>query len=114
MERANAVFAKRWSIAFMIAVAIAISYLDRQTLPWAIKNIQVDIPIGNQTKAFLDSAFLATYGLMYLGRRLAPRSHRHATRLPHHHDLLVAGLRQPRAGGWRDRARGKPVAARRG
>ncbi|HEV7609748.1 MAG TPA: MFS transporter [Steroidobacteraceae bacterium] len=50
-----------------IAMAIAISYLDRQTLPWAIKNIQADIPIGNQTKAFLDSAFLATYGLMYLG-----------------------------------------------
>jgi ACS family hexuronate transporter-like MFS transporter len=51
----------------MVAVAIAISYLDRQTLPWAIKNIQADIPIGNQTKAYLDSAFLATYGLMYLG-----------------------------------------------
>jgi len=51
----------------MIAVAIAISYLDRQTLPWVIKNIQTDIPIGNQTKAFLDSAFLATYGIMYLG-----------------------------------------------
>ncbi|MEO8018882.1 MAG: MFS transporter [Pseudomonadota bacterium] len=51
----------------MIAVAIAISYLDRQTLPWALKNIQADIPIGNQTKAFLDSAFLLTYGLMYLG-----------------------------------------------
>jgi ACS family hexuronate transporter-like MFS transporter len=66
MER-HAIFAKRWSIAFMVAVAIAISYLDRQTLPWAITNIQADIPIGNQTKAFLDSAFLATYGLMYLG-----------------------------------------------
>jgi len=59
--------AGRWSIAVMIAVAIAISYLDRQTLPWAIKYIEADIPIGNQTKAFLDSAFLATYGLMYLG-----------------------------------------------
>jgi ACS family hexuronate transporter-like MFS transporter len=57
----------RWAIAVMIAVAIAISYLDRQTLPWAIKYIEADIPIGNQTKAFLDSAFLATYGLMYLG-----------------------------------------------
>jgi ACS family hexuronate transporter-like MFS transporter len=57
----------RWGIALMVAVAIAISYLDRQTLPWAIKNIQADIPIGNQTKAYLDSAFLATYGLMYLG-----------------------------------------------
>jgi len=60
-------FERRWAIAVMIAMAIAISYLDRQTLPWAIKNIQADIPIGNQTKAFLDSAFLATYGLMYLG-----------------------------------------------
>jgi ACS family hexuronate transporter-like MFS transporter len=60
-------FERRWAIALMIAAAIAISYLDRQTLPWAIKNIQADIPIGNQTKAFLDSAFLATYGLMYLG-----------------------------------------------
>ena len=57
----------RWGVAILIAVAIAISYLDRQTLPWAIKNIQADIPITNQTKAFLDSAFLATYGLMYLG-----------------------------------------------
>lgn len=46
---------------------MAISYLDRQTLPWAIKFIEADIPIGNQAKAFLDSAFLATYGLMYLG-----------------------------------------------
>jgi ACS family hexuronate transporter-like MFS transporter len=58
---------RRLGVALMIAIAIAISYLDRQTLPWAIKNIQVDIPIGNQTKAWLDSAFLATYGLMYLG-----------------------------------------------
>src|SRR5688572_9169459 len=59
--------ARRWSIAVAVAVAIAISYLDRQTLPWAIVNIQADIPIGHQTKAWLDSAFLATYGLMYLG-----------------------------------------------
>ena len=57
----------RWSIAFAIAAAIAISYLDRQTLPWAIKSIQRDLPFDNQIKAVLDSAFLATYGLMYLG-----------------------------------------------
>lgn len=54
-------------IALLVAAAIAISYLDRQTLPWAIKSIQRDLPIDNQTKASLDSAFLATYGLMYLG-----------------------------------------------
>jgi MFS transporter, ACS family, hexuronate transporter len=59
--------AKRWPIAFLISAAIAISYLDRQTLPWAIKAIQTDIPFNNQIKAGLDSAFLATYGLMYLG-----------------------------------------------
>ena len=56
----------RWRIAFLVSVAIAISYLDRQTLPWAIKAIQADIPFSNQIKAGLDSAFLATYGLMYL------------------------------------------------
>lgn len=57
----------RWGIAFLVATAIAISYLDRQTLPWAITAIQADIPITNQIKAALDSAFLVTYGLMYLG-----------------------------------------------
>jgi len=57
----------RWLIALLISAAMAISYLDRQTLPWAIKAIQADIPIGNQVKAALDSAFLVTYGLMYLG-----------------------------------------------
>jgi len=36
-------------------------------LPVAIGAIREDIPISNQVKAFLDSAFLLTYGLMYLG-----------------------------------------------
>ena len=57
----------RWRVAVFVSAAIAISYLDRQTLPWAITAIQRDIPISNQVKAFLDSAFLVTYGLMYLG-----------------------------------------------
>jgi ACS family hexuronate transporter-like MFS transporter len=56
-----------WSIAFLVSAAIAISYLDRQTLPWAIKAVQADIPFSSQVKAGLDSAFLVTYGLMYLG-----------------------------------------------
>src|SRR5471032_3225779 len=59
--------AQKWATAFLISAAIAISYLDRQTLPWAIKAIQADIPIGNEIKAALDSSFLITYGLMYLG-----------------------------------------------
>jgi ACS family hexuronate transporter-like MFS transporter len=57
----------RWSVAILVSAAIAISYMDRQTLPWAIKAIQVDIPFNDQVKAGLDSAFLLTYGLMYLG-----------------------------------------------
>jgi MFS transporter, ACS family, hexuronate transporter len=57
----------RWHIAGLVSAAIAISYLDRQTLPWVITAIQRDIPISNQVKASLDSAFLVTYGLMYLG-----------------------------------------------
>ncbi|HEX3358162.1 MAG TPA: MFS transporter, partial [Tepidisphaeraceae bacterium] len=57
----------RWRIAVLISVAIAISYLDRQTLPLAIKAVQADFPISNQVKAFLDTAFLVSYGLMYLG-----------------------------------------------
>ena len=60
-------FALRWPIALVVSAAIAISYLDRQTFPWAIKAIQADIPFSNQIKAGLDSAFLVTYGLMYLG-----------------------------------------------
>ncbi len=56
-----------WGIAFLVSAAIAISYLDRQTLPWAVKAIQADIPFSNQLLATLNSAFLITYGLMYLG-----------------------------------------------
>lgn len=57
----------RWALAIVLSVAIAISYLDRQTLPWALQAIQHDIPFSNQIKAALDSAFLISYGLMYVG-----------------------------------------------
>jgi ACS family hexuronate transporter-like MFS transporter len=57
----------RWRTAILVSLAIAISYLDRQTLPWAVSAISRDIPISNEVKAFLDSAFLVTYGLMYFG-----------------------------------------------
>jgi ACS family hexuronate transporter-like MFS transporter len=58
---------RRWRVALLISAGIAISYLDRQTLPVAIGEIRKEIPLSNQTKALLDSAFLLTYGLMYLG-----------------------------------------------
>jgi ACS family hexuronate transporter-like MFS transporter len=55
----------RWRIAFLASAAIAISYLDRQTLPVAIKAIQKEIPISNEGFSLLNTAFLATYGVMY-------------------------------------------------
>jgi ACS family hexuronate transporter-like MFS transporter len=57
----------RWRIAILISAAIAISYLDRQTLPVAIKAIGHDIPLCNGQFSTLQSAFLFTYALMYIG-----------------------------------------------
>src|SRR5207248_1763499 len=55
----------RWRIALLVSAAIAISYLDRQTLPVAIKAVQRDIAISNEQFSLLNTAFLVTYGVMY-------------------------------------------------
>jgi MFS transporter, ACS family, hexuronate transporter len=57
----------RWRIAILVSTAIAISYLDRQTLPVAIKAISRDIPVTNEQFSTLQSAFLFAYALMYAG-----------------------------------------------
>jgi MFS transporter, ACS family, hexuronate transporter len=57
----------RWRIAILISAAIAISYLDRQTLPVAVKAISRDIPLTNGQFSALQSAFLFAYALMYAG-----------------------------------------------
>jgi ACS family hexuronate transporter-like MFS transporter len=57
----------RWRLACLVSAAIAISYLDRQTLPVAIKAIERDIPITNEQFSFLQSSFLVSYALMYAG-----------------------------------------------
>jgi ACS family hexuronate transporter-like MFS transporter len=57
----------RWQIALLIGAAIAISYLDRQTLPVAIAAIKLDIPITNTQFSNLNSAFLIAYAFMYAG-----------------------------------------------
>jgi len=57
----------RWRIALLISAAIAISYLDRQTLPVAIAAIQRDIPVSNTQFSQLQAAFLIAYALMYAG-----------------------------------------------
>src|SRR5262245_736839 len=57
----------RWQIAFLVAMAIAISYLDRQALPVAIQAIAADIPVSNEQFSQLQSAFLLAYAFMYAG-----------------------------------------------
>jgi MFS transporter, ACS family, hexuronate transporter len=57
----------RWRIAIVISAAIAISYLDRQTLPVAVIAISRDIPLNNEQFSTLQSAFLFAYALMYAG-----------------------------------------------
>lgn len=57
----------RWRIAVLVSIAIAISYLDRQTLPVAVNAIGKEIPLSNQQFSTLQSAFLFSYALMYAG-----------------------------------------------
>ena len=57
----------RWRIAILVSAAIAISYMDRQTLPVAIKAIREDVPVTDGQFADLNIAFLVTYALMYAG-----------------------------------------------
>ena len=57
----------RWRIAILVSAAIAISYLDRQTLAVAIKAISKDIPVTNVQFSNLQSAFLLAYAFMYAG-----------------------------------------------
>src|SRR5947207_4735573 len=62
----------RWRIAILVSAAIAISYLDRQTLPVAVKAIEREIPLTNEQFSYLQSAFLLAYAFMYAcGGKLA-------------------------------------------
>jgi len=58
---------RRWRIAALVSAAIVLSYMDRLTLPWTLTQIQVDYPFSDSVKAAFDSAFLISYGLMYVG-----------------------------------------------
>jgi ACS family hexuronate transporter-like MFS transporter len=62
---------RRWYYIGLVAVAIAISYFDRQTLPVAITAIQKNIPLSNQQFSYLGTAFLLSYAALYVvGGRL--------------------------------------------
>jgi ACS family hexuronate transporter-like MFS transporter len=58
---------RRWSIAILVTVAIAISYLDRQTLPVAVDAIRQAFPISQTQYSDLQVAFLLAYAVMYAG-----------------------------------------------
>ena len=58
---------ERWRVAVLVSAAIAISYLDRQSLPVAVKAIQQEIPLSNTQFGDLTSLFLLAYALMYAG-----------------------------------------------
>src|ERR1044072_9707132 len=57
----------RWRVALLVCAAIAISYLDRQSLPVAVAAIQRDIPRTNTQFGALSSVFLFAYALAYAG-----------------------------------------------
>src|SRR5262245_25352140 len=57
----------RWRVAWLVCAAIAVSYLDRQSLPVAIKAIQQEIPLSNTQFGDLTSLFLLAYAFMYAG-----------------------------------------------
>jgi MFS transporter, ACS family, aldohexuronate transporter len=58
---------RRWQIAVIVSTAIAISYLDRQSLSVAIAAIQRDIALTNTQFSQLQALFLFAYALMYAG-----------------------------------------------
>lgn len=57
----------RWYPVVLVTLAIAISYFDRQTLPVAITAIQHNIPISDQQFSYLQTAFLLSYAVLYIG-----------------------------------------------
>lgn len=62
---------REWYFILLVALAIAISYFDRLTLPIAIAAIQRNIPISNQQYSWLQTSFLLSYAALYaIGGRL--------------------------------------------
>lgn len=57
----------RWWIPGLLGAATALAYVDRQSLPLVVGEIQRVIPISNQQYGNLQFAFLLAYGIMYAG-----------------------------------------------
>jgi ACS family hexuronate transporter-like MFS transporter len=63
----GAIGRRRWVIGLSLAAITAINYLDRQTLPVVIGEIQRDIRVSNAEFARLQALFLFAYAVMYAG-----------------------------------------------
>jgi ACS family hexuronate transporter-like MFS transporter len=57
----------RWWIAGLLACASALSYLDRQSFPVAVLEIQKHIPVSDRQYSVLQMLFLLAYSVMYAG-----------------------------------------------
>lgn len=64
---ARAIGRSRWVIGAALMIITAINYLDRQTLPVVVGEIQRDIPISNAAFSHLQALFLVAYAVMYAG-----------------------------------------------
>jgi MFS transporter, ACS family, hexuronate transporter len=57
----------RWWVAALLACASALSYLDRQSFPVAVTEIQKHIPVSDRQYSVLQMLFLLAYSVMYAG-----------------------------------------------
>src|SRR5256885_15690633 len=56
----------RFKIVAVLAIAIAVNYLDRQNLPVVISEVEKQIPLSNQQYSQLQSLFLFAYAISYV------------------------------------------------
>lgn len=54
-----------WVIVFMVFIATALSFLDRQVLSVSIIKIKEDFPISDTAYGFINTAFLVSYAIMF-------------------------------------------------
>jgi ACS family hexuronate transporter-like MFS transporter len=55
----------RFKIVALLAIAIAVNYLDRQNLPVVVSEVEKEIPLSNQQYSQLQSLFLFAYAISY-------------------------------------------------
>jgi len=55
----------RWYIAFLLCLASALNYLDRQTLSVLIGTIKEELDLSHASYGAINAWFLASYGVMY-------------------------------------------------